>query len=102
MLTSQRVPTEEEWKAWLDLPETTWLRQVARLRREEMKNQWEAGRFTDSTQWGQAMLNANAIGKCEAYTLLEELDYSKLLAEIDYEEPVRFGAEGESGVAEDV
>lgn len=81
------VPTEEAWKSWLDLPETAWFKQVILNRRQELKDQWEAGRFTDLSQFGTGMLNANAIGKCEAYALLEELDYETLLTELDYEQP---------------
>lgn len=69
---------------------------------ELLKNQWAAGQFTDLHKFGNAILNAKAIGKCEAFALLSELDYSQLLSEIDYEEPIRARAEGESSATEDV
>lgn len=69
---------------------------------ELLKTQWAAGQFTDLSQYGTTILNAKAVGKCEAFTLLSELDYNQFLAEIDYEEPVRAGTEGESSVDSDV
>lgn len=99
------VPTAEEWKSWLDLPETLWLRAVMAQRRQLLKDQWEAGRFSDQSQFGHAILNAKAIGACEAFTLLEELDYDKLLTELDYEQleqPQRPSAQGEGSAGENL
>jgi hypothetical protein len=64
-------------------PATLALRQVLRLWQEEYKEQWAAGAYTDMSQFGTAILNAKAIGNCEALERVLGLDYNQAIGEID-------------------
>ena len=66
---SERLPTREEWDAWLALPETDALRRIAAKRRQDMKDAWENGIIIGE------QANMMAIGSCKALQLLEDLDY---------------------------
>lgn len=70
---NERLPTEEEWAAWLDQPETRALQAVARKRREDIKDVWENGGIGDGKE------NWIAIGGCKALQLLEDLDYEAVI-----------------------
>src|SRR3990170_2300130 len=97
MTKKLNLPSKEEWDGWLSLPETQALRQVAAARKKQLQERWSSGEFTDLSQFGTAILNAKAIGQCEAYQLLEELDYeSVILGELADEEPQRPGSERSS------
>jgi hypothetical protein len=43
---------------------------------ETRKDQWVSGVFTDQSQFGTAILNAKAIGYCEACEDIITLDYT--------------------------
>ena len=51
--------------------------------KEQLKSQWAAGSFTDLSQFGTAILNAKAIGNCEAFDRMIELEYEQLEQELD-------------------
>lgn len=75
----------EEWEEWLTHPMTRAVRRAMASRVALLKEQWAAGTFTDVSQYGTAILNAKAIGACEAYTFLTELDFEQLEGELDGE-----------------
>lgn len=64
----------EDWDAWLEMPQTKALREIAAGRRKEIKDRWEEGEFSESM-----IKNAMLIGGCKALQLLEELDYEMII-----------------------
>ena len=81
-----RAPTEQEFKDWQDHPATKALHDLLLERRNDLKEQWASGAFTDQSQFGTAILNAKAIGNCEAVELILNLEYEQLLGESDGEQ----------------
>lgn len=63
---------------WLAHPVTEALRTWARGQIEEQKALWVAGKFTDQGQFGTAIMNAEALGKCEAYGRVVAIDLEEL------------------------
>ena len=63
-------------------PVTQALQLLLRRRQDDLKEQWAAGQFTDQGQFGTAILNAKAIGNCEAYEKIEQLDFEEFIEEL--------------------
>jgi hypothetical protein len=78
-----RVPIEEEFKEWLRHPITQQVKQMLNVKREELRQQWEGGSFTDYAQETTALVNVGNIGTCKGYAFVTELDYETFIAEID-------------------
>lgn len=76
-----RLPLEQEWQEWLEHPATRALHRTLRLWQEEFKDQWAGGAFTDLSQYGTAILNAKAIGGCEALERVLGLDFEQVIGE---------------------
>lgn len=76
---------EEEFASWLEHPVTKALRQVLYARVELEKERWASGAFTDQGQFATAILNAKAIGNCEAYEFVRRLDYETLATGLEDE-----------------
>lgn len=64
--------------------------------REREKESWASGAWTDMSQFGTAILNAKAIGKCELIEDVVSVEYEQLLGE-KHGEPERTETPGESG-----
>ena len=77
------MPTEQEWDDWKAHPATLALHKILRQWQEDVKSQWAAGSFTDQSQFGTIILNAKAIGKCEAFDLVVELELDQILGELN-------------------
>lgn len=71
----QEPITPELWQAWRQHPVTQMLLELLHRRQDELKEQWAAGLYTDQGQFGTAILNAKAIGNCEAYENVEKLEF---------------------------
>lgn len=71
----------EEWADWQQHPVTKVLHQVLRGRIREFENRWRSGEFTDQSQFGTAILNAKAIGNCEALERVLGLELEDMLGE---------------------
>lgn len=78
-----KLPTEQEWLDWQQHPCSEALRQILRNWQDSLKSQWAAGAFTDLSQFGTAILNAKAIGNCEAFERILDLEYEQLESELD-------------------
>lgn len=79
---------ESEFKEWLEHPITKDVKLILQARISELKNKWASGAFTDMSQYGTAILNAKAIGTCEAFDRVIGLDYvqfSEDILELDNE-----------------
>ena len=72
---------EEEFKAWLEHPVTKLVKQLLRGKIEFKKEQWAAGLFTDQSQFATAIMNAKAVGSCEAWDEFLAIEYEDLLGE---------------------
>jgi len=72
-MSENGVPSKEEWAAWLEQPETQFIRQLAKKRREEIKELWENGGFRNQLD------NFTAIGGCKALQLLEDMSYEEVV-----------------------
>lgn len=88
----------QEWKDWLAHPMTQRLRRFAAARRVSIKDQWEAAGFAAPSQFEMICANIEAQAMCKALSLLEELDYSSIVQEIDDEERKWFDTSGASGL----
>lgn len=74
--------SEADWEEWMQHPGTKALNEWLDEEREDLKEQWASGLFTDQSQYATAILNAKAIGKLEAFELIAELNYSQLMGDL--------------------
>lgn len=74
---------EALFNEWLQHPVTEEVRRLFGQLRQEQKDSWEAGRFTSERIETTALLQANAIGKCEAYAAMHEMDYNWYKSEVE-------------------
>ena len=57
------------------------MKQLLRGKIEFKKEQWAAGLFTDQSQFATAIMNAKAVGSCEAWDEFLAIEYEDLLGE---------------------
>lgn len=82
--------TEELWADWLQHPVTEALRWALARRRQERKDDWEAGETVAFANPEHALRNAAAIGECQGYKFVQEITLETLKQEIeDASEPQR-------------
>lgn len=94
-----RSPTESEYKEWIFSPVTQYLMQVLRAKREQMRQDWEGGSFTDYEKEAVVLVNVGNIGLCRGYSYVTDLTYESLIAETEDEpKSVRVETPGSSGV----
>lgn len=91
-----RAVTESEFIEWKSHPVTQAVMEVLSKKREQMRQDWEGGAFTDYDQSAMALVNVGNIGTCRGYAFVQELDYQAYLGEID-EQHIGTGAAGSSG-----
>lgn len=80
-----RAPTEKEFIEWLDHPVSRQLRDVLHARREELRQQWEGGSFTDYATETLALVNVGNIGTCKGYAFVTDLTYEQFIQELEDE-----------------
>jgi len=78
MPVSKPSVTEQEFNDWLQHPVTLAIKEYLKREIEAKKEEWASGVFTDQSQYSTAILNAKAIGVCEALTRVGELEFSQL------------------------
>ena len=78
-----RALTEDEFKAWKLHPGTQALIEILQAKREELRQQWEGGSFTDYSIETTALVNVGNLGTCKGYAFVVELTYEEYLSEID-------------------
>ena len=74
-----KVPTEGEWAEWARHPVTKVQHKLLGQWVVELQRAWSSGQFTDLGQFGTAILNAKAIGACEAYQRVVNLEYGQVI-----------------------
>lgn len=80
---SDRVLTEEEFNAWKMHPGTIHLMQILNAKREELRQAWEGGSFSDYTQEGTVLVNVGNLGTCKGFAFVTEFTYEQYIAEIE-------------------
>lgn len=89
--------TEEEFLDWKQHPVTKAVMELLAAKREQMRQDWEGGSFTDYDKGAMALVNVGNIGTCRGYAFVQDLDYEQYLTEIDDGESKRIGPAGSSG-----
>lgn len=93
-----RAVTEAEFDEWKAHPVTRAVLEVLAKKREEMRQAWEGGSFSDYDDRAMALTNVGNIGTCKGYAFVQDLDYEQYLGEINDGKQVGTGAEGRGGV----
>ena len=93
-----RLPTEAEFNGWKADPVTQSVVALFHKKREEMRQQWEGGAFTDWTKEGTVLTNQMNIGTCRGYAFFTDLSYDDFLTETDDAEQVRVKTAGSGSV----
>ena len=90
--------SREHFDAWLQDPMTQELMKLLETKREELRQQWEGGTFTDYEKDGTILVNVGNLGTCKGYAFVSEMTYDKLATELEYDEqPERTGASRRGG-----
>lgn len=80
---SAPLPTEEEFNEWLRHPTTVAVIRLLQLKREELRQQWEGGSFTDYDQGTTTLISVGNIGTCKGYAFVADLDYEQFTTEME-------------------
>lgn len=94
-----RAITESEFKEWKSHPVTLAVVEILAKKREELRQAWEGGSFSDYDERTMALLNVGNIGTCKGYAFVQELEYDQYLGEIDDGKLIRPGTSGGGSVA---
>lgn len=96
---SERALTEEEFNEWWGHPGTRALVRILHAKREELRQDWEGGSFTDYSKDTTALVNVGNLGTCKGFAFVTEFSYEQYLTEIDdgNSEYERTRAAGSSG-----
>jgi hypothetical protein len=76
------MPIEEEFNEWKLHPVTQTILKLLQAKREELRQQWEGGSFTDYTQEGTVLINVGNLGTCKGYAFVTDLTYEQLTTEL--------------------
>jgi len=94
-----RALTEQEFKEWKSHPGTQAVMEILSRKREEMRQAWEGGSFSDYDERAMALTNVGNIGTCKGYAFVQDLDYEAYLGELDDGgKQLRAGTAGSGGV----
>ena len=74
--------SEQEFNEWLQHPMTKELKRVLKMKREELRQDWEGGSFTDWEAGAMALVNVGNIGTCKGYAYVQEFDYEQYMTEL--------------------
>ena len=91
-----RAVTEQEFEEWKSHPVTRAVMEILSNRREQLRQDWEGGAFTDYDVSAMALVNVGNIGTCKGYSFVQDLDYEQYIGEID-DKQLRTGAARSSG-----
>lgn len=78
-----RLPEQSEFLGWLDDPVTQAVFELMRRGVAARKEQWALGEFEDVQRHGAAVKGARALGNCEAFQSILDLDYEQLVGELE-------------------
>ena len=97
-----RIPTKEEFDAWRSDPVTEFVVALLHKKREELRQAWEGGSFTDYDKGTTALVNVGNLGTCKGYAFVTDLTYEDIETETDDGEQERLGPPRSSGPDQDV
>jgi hypothetical protein len=83
-----RAITESEFNEWKAHPVTKAVMQILSEKREELRQQWEGGSFTDYSKETTVLVNVGNLGTCKGYAFITDLTYEGYITEIDDGEQV--------------
>ena len=93
-----RALTEQEFGEWLQHPGTIALKEILEKKREELRQRWEGGSFTDYEKDGTVLVNVGNMGTCKGYAFVTDFNYEAYVTELeDAEEPIGARSSGSSG-----
>ena len=69
---------KDDFLSWLQHPATQALHRLLQQEVLDLKEQWVSGAFTDQSQYGTAILNAKAIGRCEQCERVLTLEFEDM------------------------
>lgn len=93
------VPSKDEFDDWLRHPVTKAVKEMLLAKREQMRQDWEGGSFSDYDKSAMILINVGNLGTCKGWALVTDLTHESFLEEIDDGEPKRAEALG-SGSAD--
>ncbi len=67
--------TKEEFEAWQRDPVTKEIVRLLHAKREELRQEWEGGSFTDYDKGTTALVNVGNLGTCKGYAFVTDLTY---------------------------
>jgi hypothetical protein len=82
---SDRALTEVEFQEWWSHPGTKALVAILHKKREELRQLWEGGSFTDYDDRKTALVNVGNLGTCKGYAFVTDFSYEQYVAEIENE-----------------
>jgi hypothetical protein len=77
-----RLLTEEEFDGWRSHPGTVALVKLLHAKREELRQAWEGGSFTDYSDTSTALVNVGNLGACKGYAFVTDLTYEQYVSEM--------------------
>lgn len=80
-----RALTEAEFNEWKQHPMTIALIELLGKKREELRQAWEGGSFTDYESATTALVNVGNIGTCRGLAFVMDLTYEQYIGELDEE-----------------
>jgi len=80
---SEPLMTEEEFNAWLGHPGTRALIRILHAKREELRQAWEGGAFTDYDDRKTALVNVGNLGTCKGYAFVTDFSYEQYVMEAE-------------------
>ena len=78
-----RFYTEEEFDEWKLHPITKSVIGILEGKREELRQRWEGGSFTDYSKDTTALVNVGNLGTCRGYAFVANLTYEDYVAELE-------------------
>lgn len=99
---SKAALTEQEFLDWKQHPATRELMRILEAKREELRQRWESGAFTDYEKEATVLVNVGNLGTCKGYAFVADFTYEQYLMEIDDGESERTGPRRGSGANQSV
>lgn len=78
-----RALTEEEFNEWKLHPMTQALVAILEAKREDLRQRWEGGSFTDYSKDTTALVNVGNLGTCKGYAFVVDFTYEDYVSELE-------------------
>ena len=79
-----RAPTEQEFDEWRSHPVTRSVMEMLFAKREQMRQDWEGGSFSDYLKDAMILVNVGNLGTCKGYAFVTDLEYETLIGELEH------------------